>query len=66
MFVRFVPLLVREGQEAAYAAWYRARLIPALAGVQGCAFAGLLTPWRGEQHRSLTIWRPVGDRPPTA
>jgi heme-degrading monooxygenase HmoA len=60
MFVRFVPLLVRDGQEAAFAAWYRERIIPALSGVHGCVFAGLLTPWRGEEHRSLTIWRNSG------
>jgi heme-degrading monooxygenase HmoA len=60
MFVRFVPLLVREGQEAAFAAWYRERVIPALSTTHGCVFAGLLTPWRGEEHRSLTIWRNAG------
>jgi heme-degrading monooxygenase HmoA len=57
MFVRFVRLRVSEGREGEFAAWYRARVIPALSGVQGCVFAGLLTPWRSEDHRSLTIWR---------
>jgi len=57
MFVRFVRLRVREGRESAFADWYRARVIPALSAMQGCVFAGLLTPWRSEEHRSLTIWR---------
>jgi heme-degrading monooxygenase HmoA len=60
MFVRFVRLRVREGQEGAFADWYRARVIPALSAMQGCVFAGLLTPWRSEDHRSLTIWRNAG------
>lgn len=61
MFVRFIRLPVSEGQESAFAAWYGARVIPALSKVHGCAFAGLLTPWRGvEHHRSLTIWRNAG------
>jgi len=60
MFVRFVRLRVKEGQEGAFADWYRERVIPALSQMQGCEFAGLLTPWRGEDHRSLTIWRTKG------
>jgi heme-degrading monooxygenase HmoA len=61
MFVRFVRLQVREGREAAFAEWYRERVIPALARTHGCVFAGLLTPWRGvDHHRSLTIWRNAG------
>lgn len=57
MFVRFVRLRVREGREGAFADWYRSRVIPALSAMQGCVFAGLLTPWRSDDHRSLTIWR---------
>jgi len=60
MFVRFVRLRVREGQERAFADWYRSRVIPELSMMQGCVFAGLLTPWRGEDHLSLTIWRNSG------
>lgn len=60
MFVRFVRLRVREGQERAFADWYRDRVIPELSAMQGCVFAGLLTPWRGEDHLSLTIWRNSG------
>jgi len=60
MFVRFVRLRVREGQEARFVDWYRSRVIPELSEMQGCVFAGLLTPWRGEEHRSLTIWRNAG------
>jgi len=60
MFVRFVRLRVRAGDEARFSDWYRARVIPALSEMQGCDFAGLLTPWRGEDHRSLTIWRNPG------
>lgn len=60
MYVRFVRLPVEVGKEAAFAAWYRDRVIPALGGAQGCLFAGLLTPWQGDEHRSLTIWRTSG------
>jgi heme-degrading monooxygenase HmoA len=60
MFVRFVRLRVRAGEEARFSEWYRARVIPALSEMQGCIYAGLLTPWRGEDHRSLTIWRNPG------
>ena len=60
MFVRFVRLRVREGQESAFVEWYGARVIPALARTHGCVCAGLLTPWRSDEHRSLTIWRTAG------
>jgi heme-degrading monooxygenase HmoA len=60
MFVRFVRLRVREGQEWAFAEWYRTRVIPALSALPACVFAGLLTPWRGDDHLSLTIWRSKG------
>lgn len=60
MFVRFVRLRIRQGQEGAFAEWYGSRVIPALSATQGCVFAGLLTPWRSEDHRSLTIWRSTG------
>jgi heme-degrading monooxygenase HmoA len=57
MYLRFVRLLVREGAEAQFVAFYRERVIPALRATEGCRFAGLLTPWHGsEEHQSLTIW----------
>ena len=57
MYLRFVHLRVREGQEGAFTRFYQERAIPALAVTEGCLFAGLLAPWRGESHQSLTIWR---------
>lgn len=56
MFLRIVRLRVREGQEAAFTRFYQERVIPALAETGGCLYAGLLAPWRGEAHQSLTIW----------
>lgn len=57
MYLRFVRLLVREGAEAKFDEFYRERVIPALRTTPGCRFAGLLTPWHGEEaHQSLTIW----------
>lgn len=57
MYLRFVRLLVREGADAQFVAFYRDRVIPALRAVDGCRFAGLLTPWRGgDAHQSLSIW----------
>ncbi len=56
MFLRFVRLKVREEFEARFAEWYRERVVPALQSTPGCLFAGLLSPWRGEDHKSLTIW----------
>jgi len=60
MFVRFVRLRVLEDQARAFTDWYRSRLIPALSALPACCFAGLLTPWRSEDHLSLTIWRSAG------
>lgn len=60
MFVRLVRLHVREGQEWAFTEWYRERAIPALSALPACVFAGLLAPWRGDAHLSLTIWRSRG------
>lgn len=57
MYLRFIRLVVREGSEAAFQTFYRERIIPALTAVPGCVFAGLLTPWRSDEHRSLTLWR---------
>jgi len=57
MFVRFVRMRVLDGKEPEFVEWYRSRVIPALSAMQGCVFAGLLTPWRSEDHRSLTVWR---------
>lgn len=56
MYLRFVRLQVKEGAEAKLAEFYRERVIPALAATPGCRFAGLLRPWRGADHQSLTIW----------
>jgi len=56
MFLRIVRLRVREGQEAAFTSFYQERVIPAMAETDGCLYAGLLAPWRGEGHQSLTIW----------
>jgi heme-degrading monooxygenase HmoA len=56
MYLRFVRLQVRAGQEAAFTRFYQERVIPALAATEGCLYAGLLAPWRGDAHQSLTIW----------
>ena len=56
MHLRILRLSVREGQEAAFTRFYQERVIPALAATEGCLYAGLLAPWRGEAHQSLTIW----------
>jgi heme-degrading monooxygenase HmoA len=56
MYLRILRLLVREGQEAALTRFYQERVIPAMATTDGCRYAGLLAPWRGEAHQSLTIW----------
>jgi heme-degrading monooxygenase HmoA len=60
MYVRFVRLRVRDGQETAFAEWYRARVLPELAAMPACLYAGLLAPWRSDDHLSLTIWRNAG------
>jgi heme-degrading monooxygenase HmoA len=57
MYLRFIRLVVREGAEPEFQAFYRGRVIPALQSVPGCVFAGLLIPWRSEEHRSITLWR---------
>src|SRR5947207_24924 len=56
MYLRFLELRVRQGQEAAFTRFYQERVMPALADTAGCLYAGLLAPWRSESHRSLTIW----------
>ena len=61
MYLRFIRLVVREGSEVAFQKFYRERVIPTLSSVPGCLFAGLLTPWRSEEHRSLTLWRSAED-----
>lgn len=61
MYLRFVRLAVREGSEAAFQRFYRERVQLALAEVPGCLFAGLLAPWRSDEHRSLTLWRAAED-----
>jgi heme-degrading monooxygenase HmoA len=61
LFLRFLRLVVREGAEPAFQAFYRGRVIPALSETPGCLFAGLLTPWRSDEHRSLTLWRSAED-----
>lgn len=61
MYLRFIRLVVREGAESEFQTFYRRRVLPALAEVPGCRFAGLLTPWRSDDHRSLTLWRSAED-----
>ena len=61
MYLRFIRLVVREGSEPAFQKFYRGRVIPSLAEVPGCLYAALLTPWRSEEHRSLTLWRSAED-----
>lgn len=56
MFLRIIRLRVREADEAAFTRFYEERVIPALDATPGCLYAGLLAPWRGEAHQSLTIW----------
>jgi len=56
MFLRIVRLRVREAEEARFTRFYEERVIPALDATAGCLYAGLLAPWRGEGHQSLTIW----------
>jgi heme-degrading monooxygenase HmoA len=56
MYLRFLDLRVRQGQEAAFTRFYQERVMPALGETEGCLYAGLLAPWRSETHRSLTIW----------
>ena len=60
MYLRFIQLHLRDGQEADFARFYQERVIPALAATPGCLFAGLLAPWRGTAHQSLTIWDAAG------
>ncbi len=57
MFLRIVRLRVRVGEEAAFTSFYQERVIPAMAATDGCLYAALLAPWRGEEgHQSLTLW----------
>lgn len=56
MFLRIVRLQVRPAEESRFTRFYEERVIPALGGTEGCLYAGLLAPWRGEAHQSLTIW----------
>jgi heme-degrading monooxygenase HmoA len=61
MYLRFVRLYLREGAEPAFRKFYTERVQPALAATPGCLFAGLLAPWLGDEHRSLTLWRSADD-----
>ncbi|MBP1643035.1 MAG: hypothetical protein H6Q03_1704 [Acidobacteria bacterium] len=61
IYARFLRLQLRPGAEGAFSAFYRDRVIPSLAEVPGCLYAGLLSPWRGEDHRSFTLWRSAED-----
>lgn len=61
MYLRFIRLHLREGCEPAFRRFYAERVQPALAETPGCLFAGLLAPWRSEEHRSLTLWRAPED-----
>ena len=62
MFLRIIQLRVREADEAAFTRFYEERVIPALDATPGCLYAGLLAPWRGEAHQSLTIWDSADER----
>lgn len=61
MYLRLVRLQVREGAEAKFVAFYRERVLPALEATPGCLYAGLLGPWRGSDHQSLTVWRTAAE-----
>jgi heme-degrading monooxygenase HmoA len=61
MYLRFVRLSVREGREAEFVAFYRDRVIPAMKATRGCHYAGLLSPWRGDEYQSLTTWDSAED-----
>lgn len=56
MYLRFVRLDLRPESEREFAEFYRERVIPALEATPGCLFVALLRPWRGEAHKSLTLW----------
>jgi heme-degrading monooxygenase HmoA len=56
MYLRFIHLHVREGQEGTFSRFYQERILPALAETEGCLYAALLAPWRSETYQSLTIW----------
>jgi len=57
MYLRFVRLQLRPETEREFSEFYRNRVIPALEGAPGCLFAALLRPWRGDAHKSLTLWQ---------
>jgi len=57
MYLRFVRLHLRPETEREFSDFYRERVIPALEQTPGCLFAALLRPWRGEAHKSLTLWK---------
>jgi heme-degrading monooxygenase HmoA len=61
MYLRIIKLLVKEGEEASFATFYRERVLKTLNVTDGCLFAALLEPWRGEGYRSLTLWRTAED-----
>lgn len=61
IYARFLRLQLRTGAEAEFSAFYRDRVVPSLARVPGCLYAGLLSPWRGEDFRSFTLWRTPED-----
>ncbi len=61
-FLRLVRFRIREGSEQTLFEIYRDRVIPSLAGTDGCRLVALLAPWSAESHASLTLW----DDPRTA
>jgi heme-degrading monooxygenase HmoA len=56
MYLRFIQLHVRPGEEAAFGRFYGDSVLPALGATAGCLYAALLAPWRSETYQSLTIW----------
>ncbi len=58
MYMRFLPLKVREDKVQQLVQWYRSRVIPALRGTPGCLSARLLQPAvSSAECLSLTVWR---------
>jgi heme-degrading monooxygenase HmoA len=57
MYMRFLPLKVREDKLKELAQWYRSRVIPALRETGGCLSARLLQPaLPSGECLSLTLW----------
>jgi heme-degrading monooxygenase HmoA len=58
MYMRIVNLKVKEGKQEELAQFYEDRVIPALQGIKGCLYAGLLRPSDDDlESISMTFWR---------